>query len=46
MQYNVLGFNSTSLSNIDHTLRVSTGGVDYHVFVNFDYAIYTSVFHL
>ncbi|KAF9463490.1 hypothetical protein BDZ94DRAFT_1163917 [Collybia nuda] len=41
MEYNVLVFNATNLSNIDHALRVSTEGVNYHVFVNFDYAMYT-----
>ncbi|KAF9457712.1 hypothetical protein BDZ94DRAFT_1202270 [Collybia nuda] len=40
-QYNVLGFNSTGLSNVDHTVRVTTEGVDYQPLLNFDYAIYT-----
>ncbi|KAF9461463.1 hypothetical protein BDZ94DRAFT_1138207, partial [Collybia nuda] len=41
INYNVLAFSRTNLSNTNHTLNVSTGGVDYHVFLNFDYAIYT-----
>lgn len=45
MEYNVLGFSQVDLKNTDHTVRVSTGGVGYHVFVNFDYAIYTLVLY-
>ncbi|KAF9457719.1 hypothetical protein BDZ94DRAFT_1175025 [Collybia nuda] len=41
MEYNVLVFSQTNLSNTEHALVVSAGGVNYQVFVNFDYAIYT-----
>ncbi|KAF9463488.1 hypothetical protein BDZ94DRAFT_1163882 [Collybia nuda] len=41
LNYNVLAFSRENLPNVDHTLKASTEGVDHHVFVNFDYAIYT-----
>ncbi|KAF5386633.1 hypothetical protein D9615_001527 [Tricholomella constricta] len=39
--YNVPVFSHTGLSNVDHTLLISTSGIDRHIFVSFDYAIYT-----
>ncbi|KAF8219325.1 hypothetical protein L208DRAFT_1427093 [Tricholoma matsutake] len=41
--YNALVFSSSNLMNTQHTLHISTSGVDHSVFINFDYAIYTSV---
>jgi len=42
IQYNALVFSHSNLSNVDHNLTISTAGVDHQVFVNFDYAIYTT----
>ncbi|KAF9002729.1 hypothetical protein BDQ17DRAFT_1425684 [Cyathus striatus] len=41
--YKQMVFNKTDLPNGTHQLVVSTTLVDMHVFVNFDYAIYTQV---
>jgi hypothetical protein len=41
--YNALVFSRSNLPNATHTLNISTSGVDHDVFINFDYAIYTSV---
>ncbi len=43
IMYNVLVFQSENLPNTDHMLNISTSGLDYHTFTNFDYAIYTFV---
>lgn len=42
-EYNVLAFNRTGLRNVDHTVSATAGGVNYHLLLNFDYAIYTYV---
>ncbi|PPQ88330.1 LOW QUALITY PROTEIN: hypothetical protein CVT25_012441 [Psilocybe cyanescens] len=41
IEYNQLVFSQTNLINAQHTLVISTSGVDSNVYVNFDYAIYT-----
>lgn len=41
LQYNQMVFSSENLLNINHTLVISTSGVDHDVFINFDYANYT-----
>ncbi len=43
IMYNVLVFQSENLPNTDHMLNISTSGLDYNTFTNFDYAIYTCV---
>ncbi|KAF8197599.1 hypothetical protein BJ912DRAFT_953983 [Pholiota molesta] len=40
-QYNQLVYSQTNLINAQHTLVVSTSGVNANVYVNFDYVIYT-----
>ncbi|TFK36368.1 hypothetical protein BDQ12DRAFT_580607, partial [Crucibulum laeve] len=40
-QYNSLVFSKTGIQNGVHQLVISTSGVDFNVYVNFDYAIYT-----
>ncbi|KAK2466636.1 hypothetical protein APHAL10511_000894 [Amanita phalloides] len=42
MQYNATAFSRTGLSNAPHLLVISTNDVPYNVFLNFDYAIYTT----
>ncbi|KAG5653530.1 hypothetical protein H0H81_012471 [Sphagnurus paluster] len=43
LEYNALVFSRTNLSNTNHQLVVSTSGIaDRNIFLNFDYAIYTS----
>ena len=39
--FNQLVFHQQGLENVQHTLVISTSGVDDAVYVNFDYAIYT-----
>ncbi|KAF5373809.1 hypothetical protein D9758_000977 [Tetrapyrgos nigripes] len=39
---NALVFSKTGLTNNDHTLVISTAGLDHDVFINFDYAVYTT----
>ncbi|KAF9478487.1 hypothetical protein BDN70DRAFT_836028 [Pholiota conissans] len=41
IQFNQLVFQQTNLINAQHTLVISTSGVNTNVYVNFDYAIYT-----
>ncbi|KAF9528402.1 hypothetical protein CPB83DRAFT_346767 [Crepidotus variabilis] len=41
--YNQSVYSRTELANNNHTLRISTSGVDGQVFVSFYYAIYTHV---
>ncbi|KAF5331008.1 hypothetical protein D9619_005245 [Psilocybe cf. subviscida] len=41
IQYNFMLFSQTGLPAAQHSLLVSTSGVDNDVYVNFDYAIYT-----
>jgi hypothetical protein len=41
--YNALAFSRSNLQNANHTLNISTSGISHDVFINFDYAIYTSV---
>jgi hypothetical protein len=41
VQYDVLVFSQTNLSNTLHTLNISTSGPVVPIYVNFDYAIYT-----
>ncbi|KAF5386746.1 hypothetical protein D9615_001536 [Tricholomella constricta] len=40
-QFHSLVYKKENLPNIDHTLLISTSGVDRHVFTSFDYAQYT-----
>ena len=39
--FNQMVFHQQGLENTQHTLVISTAGVNYDVYVNFDYAIYT-----
>ena len=41
LQYNVTAFSIGGLSNIQHTLVISTNDYPNSTFINFDYAIYT-----
>ncbi|TFK62492.1 hypothetical protein BDN72DRAFT_386309 [Pluteus cervinus] len=41
MEYNALVFHSENLSNTTHDLAIVTDGFNEHIFVSFDYAIYT-----
>ncbi|KAF8077620.1 hypothetical protein FPV67DRAFT_1462396 [Lyophyllum atratum] len=40
-QYNASVFTGENLANINHNLVISSSGLDRHVFMSFDYAIYT-----
>ncbi|KAJ7601219.1 hypothetical protein C8J56DRAFT_880732 [Mycena floridula] len=40
-QYDQLVFFAQNLANTDHKLVIGASGQDHHVYVNFDYAIYT-----
>ncbi|KAF8624118.1 hypothetical protein AX15_006027 [Amanita polypyramis BW_CC] len=42
LQYNVTVFNQSGLSNSPHKLVISTSGLPYDAYMNFDYAIYTA----
>lgn len=39
--YQFPAFVAHNLEHRTHTLRARTSGPDYHIFINFDYAIYT-----
>ncbi|KIM48570.1 hypothetical protein M413DRAFT_437782 [Hebeloma cylindrosporum] len=41
IDYNQLVYSKEALINAEHTLVISTSGVDTNVYVNFDYVIYT-----
>ncbi|KAF8922058.1 hypothetical protein CPB85DRAFT_18766 [Mucidula mucida] len=41
LEYNALAFSVAGLEQRAHSVLVSTSGVDYNVFVSFDYAVYT-----
>ncbi|KAF5387048.1 hypothetical protein D9615_001533 [Tricholomella constricta] len=41
-QYNVAAYTGLNLPNIDHNLTISASGRDRHLYVSFDYAIYTA----
>lgn len=41
IDYNQLVYSKQDLINAEHTLVISTSGVNTNIFVNFDYAIYT-----
>lgn len=43
LDYNQLVFSSAGLTNEEHTLKASISGIDHDVYINFDYANYTSV---
>ncbi|KAF9037905.1 hypothetical protein BDP27DRAFT_1435522 [Rhodocollybia butyracea] len=38
---NALAFSTSGLENATHQMVISTSGLDEHIFVNFDYALYT-----
>ncbi|THV03989.1 hypothetical protein K435DRAFT_585998, partial [Dendrothele bispora CBS 962.96] len=40
LNYSVPVFSKTSLPNQDHTFQIGAAGLEYEVFINFDYAIY------
>ena len=40
-KYNQLVYSNTGLPAEDHLLEIVTDNLDYRVYVNFDYAIYT-----
>ena len=41
LQYNVIAFNNSNLSNSQHEMVISTNDLPYSAYLNFDYAIYT-----
>ncbi|THV03976.1 hypothetical protein K435DRAFT_835569 [Dendrothele bispora CBS 962.96] len=41
LNYKATVFSKTSLPNQDHTFQIGAAGLEYEVFINFDYAIYT-----
>jgi len=41
LEYNALVFRNEQMTNTSHTLTIVTEGGDKHIYVNFDYAIYT-----